>query len=136
MGTVAHRPRGSADLGCRAHPLCGHAMGHQPMNLISLLTAIFVVVLASPAAALAAAPSFGTPTVVAELGQPLTFSSTIDGDDISTVDVLVHLAGNATTIVINAGTQINDIYQAQANIDIASSALCACLANGTTAPNT
>jgi hypothetical protein len=108
----------------------------RPVKLLSLITAIFLVVLASATAALAAAPSFGTPTVTAELGQPLTFSSTINADDVSTVDVLVHLLGNPTTIVINAGIQINDTYQAQADIDIASSALCACLSNGTTAPNT
>ena len=76
------------------------------------------------------------PSVTASLGQPITFTSTIDGADIASVDVLIHLLGNPTTIVVNAGTQLNNIFQAQADIDIASSAGCACLANGTTAPNT
>ena len=106
------------------------------MKLLSVLASVFVAALLAPAAVLAAAPSFGTPSVTAELGQPLSFTSTIDGGDIAKVDVIVHLQGNPTSIVVSAGTQINSTYQAQADIDIASSAVCACLANGTTAPNT
>jgi hypothetical protein len=101
------------------------------MLALSLLAAAI-----APAAVLAAGPSFGTPSVTAELGQPLTFTSTIDGDNIQSVDVLIHLDGNPTTVIVSSNTQINNIYQAQASIDIASSADCACLAQGTTAPNT
>ena len=46
---------------------------------------------------------FGTPSVTAELGQPLTFTSTIDGATSASVDVLIHLVGNPTSIVVNAG---------------------------------
>jgi hypothetical protein len=101
------------------------------MLALSLLAAAI-----APAAVLAAGPGFGTPSVTAELGQPLTFTSTIDGDNIQSVDVLIHLDGNPTTVIVSSNTQINNIYQAQADIDIASSADCACLAQGTTAPNT
>jgi hypothetical protein len=96
------------------------------------LTCVFL----APASVRAAGPAFGTPSVTAELGQQLTFSSTIDGDDIQSVDVLIHLEGNPTTVILNSGVQINDEYQAQADIDIASSAECACLSPGITAPNT
>ncbi len=102
---------------------------------VALGAAFFAATLA-PAAALAAEPVFGQPSVTAVIGQPLSFSSTIDGSDIAAVDVIVHLQGNPTSIVINAGTQINNLYEAQADIDIASSATCACLAHGQSLPNT
>lgn len=95
-----------------------------------------LLALLAPAAVLAVGPTFGPPSVTAQLDSPLTFTSTIDGPDIATVDVLIHLEGNPTTVVVNAGTQINNIFQAQADINIASSAACACLAPGTTPPNT
>ena len=102
----------------------------------AILGATMLVAVLAPTIALASGPTFGTPSVTADLGQPITFTSTIDGSDIASVDVIVHLIGNPTSIVINAGTQINNIYQAQANIDISSSAGCACLAQGQSAPNT
>ncbi len=64
------------------------------------------------------------------------FTSTIDGSDIASVDVIIHQLGKPTSIVVSSGIQINNIYQAQANIDISSSAGCACLAQGQSAPNT
>ena len=100
------------------------------------LVALFAAALTAPTIALAAAPTFGAPTVSADLGQPMTFSSTIDGGDIAAVDVLIHLTGNPTAIVLEADTQINDVYEAQNNLDIGDSALCACLAEGQSQPNT
>ncbi len=104
--------------------------------LVAALGAALFMVALAPTVALASAPTFGTPSTTAVLGQPLSFTSTIDGEDIASVDVIVHLLGNPTSIVVGAGTQLNNIYQAQANIDIASSAGCACLADGQSAPNT
>jgi len=104
--------------------------------LVLSLVAFIVVALAAPTASLAASPTFGTPAATAVLGQPITFTSTIDGDDIASVDVIIHLDGNPTSIILAVDTQINDQYQAQANIDIGSSALCACLSSGQSAPNT
>src|SRR3954469_142496 len=99
--------------------------------------ASLVFAVLAPAATLAAGPVFGPPSVRAVLGEPLTFTSTIDGaTDVAAVDVIIHLLGNPTSIIVNAGTQINNIFQAQADIDIASSAGCNCLANGQSAPNT
>jgi hypothetical protein len=93
--------------------------------------------LLAPAVALGADPTFGPPSVRAVLGEPLTFTSTIDGaTDVASVDVVIHLLGNPTSVIVNAGTQINNVYQAQADIDISSSAVCNCLASGQSAPNT
>ena len=100
------------------------------------LSAFIVVALAAPTASLAASPTFGTPSVTADLGQPITFSSTIDGDDIAAVDVVVHLQGNPTSIILAADAQINDTYEAQDNINIGDSAICACLSEGQSQPNT
>ena len=97
----------------------------------TLLTAVL-----APALVLAADPTFGQPQVSAELGQPLEFTSTIDGADIASVDVIVHLLGNPTSIVVAVDTQLNNLYEAQADIDIAASATCSCLAKGQSAPNT
>jgi hypothetical protein len=91
----------------------------------------------APATVLAAEPAFGPPSVRAVVGEPVIFTSTIDGaTDVASVDVVIHVLGNPTSIIVNAGTQINNVYQAEADIDIASSAGCNCLANGETAPNT
>jgi Peptidase MA superfamily len=111
------------------------SLGLMRFMTASVIAALFAAALA-PTIALASGPTFGQPSVTAELGQPLTFSSTIDGSDIASVDVIIHLLGNPTSIVVNAGTQINNIYEAQANIDISASAGCACLATGQSAPNT
>src|SRR4051794_34231918 len=103
---------------------------------IAFCVSLVFAVLA-PAAALAAGPVFGPPSVRAVVGEPVTFTSTIDGaNDVASVDVVIHLLGNPTSIIVNAGTQINNVYQAQPDIDIASSAGCNCLAPGQSAPNT
>lgn len=103
----------------------------------SLTLAITLAAVFLPGAALAASPAFGTPTVVAELGQPLTFTSAIDGADIAGVDVLVRLAFDPTVIVLPAqpGPEAGT-WQVSQEIDIGSSALCECVADGQSAPNT
>ena len=55
-----------------------------------------------PAPVLAASPSFSTPSVSANLGEPVTFTSEIQGDDIAGVDVLVRLQGYDTNVVLHA----------------------------------
>jgi hypothetical protein len=66
--------------------------------------------LLAPAVALGADPTFGPPSVRAVLGEPLTFTSTIDGaTDVASVDVVIHLLGNPTSVIVNAGTQINNV---------------------------
>ena len=102
------------------------------LTLCLALAAVFL-----PTAAVAASPSFGTPTAVADLGQPITFTSEISGDDIAGVDVLVRLAFDSTVIVFaaqpgpTAGT-----WQVTQSIDIGTSALCECVSDGNSAPNT
>jgi len=87
--------------------------------------------------ALAAEPTFGEPSATATLGQPVTISSTIDGDDITAVEALVRLAGDPTAVVLDAARdQASGTWQVTAEIDIATSALCACHADGQSAPNT
>src|SRR4051812_15827448 len=115
--------------------------GQLMRRLARMLTAVTAAVaiasaLFGPVTALAAEPSFGQPSVTAELGEPLTFTSTIDGSDVASVDVIVHLDGNPTSIVVATNVQLNNIFQAQADIDVSTSALCSCLAPGDSAPNT
>ncbi len=95
------------------------------------------VVLAVPAAGLADQPTFGQPSAVATLGQPLSFTSTISGSDIAAVDVEVRLAGHDPVVVLHAQATGNpDEWQASAEVDIASSVECTCYATGPSAPNT
>lgn len=100
--------------------------------LVVTLAAVFL-----PGVAVAASPAFGTPTVVADLGQPITFSSEISGDDIAGVEVLVRLAFDPTVIVVPARPgPAAGTWQATQPIDIGTSALCECLSDGNSAPNT
>ncbi len=103
---------------------------------VALLLALLLVSLA-PAAALAAEPTFGQPSATAPLGDPLTITSTISGDDIAAVEALVRLAGKPTTVVLEAqpGDAPNS-WSVSEQMDIATSALCACIASGESAPNT
>ncbi len=109
----------------------------QRRSAVSLTLAVALAAVFFPGAAVAASPAFGTPTVVAELGHPLVFSSEISGDGVVGVDVLVRLAFDPTVIVLpaqpgpGAGT-----WQVTQSIDIGSSALCECVVDGNSAPNT
>lgn len=90
-----------------------------------------------PTAALAASPSFSTPSVSASLGEPVTFTSQISGDDIAGVDVLVRLQGYETNVVLAAQPgQTAGTWEVSKPLDIASSAVCACVIAGDSAPNT
>lgn len=102
------------------------------------LVATVVVALAAvlPSAVLAASPSFGTPTVTAELNEPITFSSQISGDDIAAVEVLVRLVGDPTTIVLPAQPGEAGSWQVSQPLDIATSSGCECVFEGNSAPNT
>jgi hypothetical protein len=85
----------------------------------------------------AADPTYGQPSATATVGEPIVITSSISGDDISSVDVIVRLAGEETGVVIEAEPgDGSDTWQATADIDVATSALCACLADGQSAPNT
>jgi hypothetical protein len=91
---------------------------------------------AAPVAS-AAEPTFGQPTSSAVLGQPLTVSSTISGDDVAAVDVLLRLDGYETTVVVEAEpAEPAGTWQIQQELDIASSALCACIVEAPGSPNT
>jgi len=104
---------------------------------IALSLSVALVGALLPGVTVAAEPTFGTPSVTATLGEPITFSSPVSGDDIAAVEVLVRLVGDATTIVIQAQpAQAAGTWQATQSIDIGTSALCECLADGNTAPNT
>lgn len=103
------------------------------------LVAMIVMAVAAvlPSVALAASPSFGTPTVIAELNEPITFTSQISGDDIAAVEVLVRLVGDPTAIVVQAGPgQAADTWAVTQSIDIPASSGCECLFEGNSAPNT
>ena len=100
--------------------------------LVGLLGSGFAAV---PAAA--AEPTYGQPSASTALAEPIVFTSTITGDDIATVEVLVRLAGEETSVVVAAEPAAEaDTWQATAEIDIATSSLCACLADGHSPPNT
>ena len=103
---------------------------------VSLALAVTLAGAFLPIAVLASSPAFGAPTVVAELGQPIAFSSEITGDDIAGVDVLVRLAFVPTVIVLPAQPGAAGTWQATQSIDIGPSALCACVVDGNSAPNT
>lgn len=112
------------------------------MNALRRVPVIFALCLSLgaalvPSVALAAEPTFGTPTATATLGEPITFSSTINGDDVAAVEVLVRLADDLTTIVLPAqAAQPDGTWQVTQAIDIESSGPCACLVDGNSAPNT
>jgi hypothetical protein len=90
-----------------------------------------------PSAALAASPEFGVPTASAELNEPVTFSSQINGDDIAAVEVLLRLVGDPTTVVLPAHQgAARGTWEVTQSLDIATSAQCECLYEGNSAPNT
>jgi hypothetical protein len=99
--------------------------------------ALVAVAANPPGPALAASPSFGVPTASAELNEPITFSSQIDGDDIAAVEVLVRLVGDPTNIVLPAQPgAVAGTWEVTQSLDIASSSQCECLFDGNSAPNT
>lgn len=103
----------------------------QSFALVTLVGAML-----APAAVLAAEPVFGQPTVSAPLGSAPTFTSTISGDDIAKVEVLIRLKGKATNVVLAAHESPAGTWVADEPVDIGFSPLCQCLAGGNTAPNT
>jgi hypothetical protein len=106
-------------------------------RVAALIAAVLVAVAAmSPSAALAASPEFGVPTATAELNEPVTFSSQINGDDIAAVEVLVRLVGDPTTIVLPAQPGGAGTWEVTQSLDIATSSQCECLYEGNSAPNT
>ncbi|HUP83466.1 MAG TPA: peptidase MA family metallohydrolase [Candidatus Limnocylindria bacterium] len=101
------------------------------------LTLLLVVAAAAlPAAVFAASPAFGTPTVSAELNEPITLSSEISADDIAAVEVLVRLVGDPTTVVLPAQPGQAGTWDATHELDIPRSSACECLFEGNSAPNT
>jgi hypothetical protein len=98
--------------------------------------ALVAVAAVPPAGVLAASPAFGTPTASAELNEPITFTSQIEGDDIAAVEVLVRLVGDPTTIVLPAQPAAGGTWGVTQSLDIAFSSQCECLFEGNSAPNT
>lgn len=96
----------------------------------------------APHVTFAADPTFGQPSATADLGQPVTITSTISGANATSVDVAMHLlgtnphAGNNAAIILPAQVQPDGTWQAQQALDIATSAGCSCLAAGNSSPNT
>ena len=103
-----------------------------PLALVLTLAGL----LASPAAGLAAEPTFGTPVGSAPLGQPLTVTSDIAGVEGGTVELLVRLVGKDPQVVVpaNPGT-VAGSWQAAAEIDVPSSMDCTCYFDGQSPPN-
>ena len=118
--------------------------GHGPMRSLFAarasavaVTAWLVLAMLAPAASMAAEPTFGQPSATAVLGEPVTIVSTISGVEAGgVVDVLIHLVGNPTTVVLPAEQISTDTFQAQEEINVSSSAVCSCLAQGNSTPNT
>jgi hypothetical protein len=104
--------------------------------LVSLWLATIVGAALAPAGALAAEPVFGTPTATAELGSPPVFTSTITGDDVDSVEVLIRLKGDSTTVIVQAHETSNNTWVEDQALDIGLSAGCECILEGDTAPNT
>ncbi len=101
------------------------------------VSVVLVGGLAMPAVSLAAQPTFGTPSAAATLGQPLTFTDTITGSDIASVDVVVQLVGYDPMVIVPAQPTGNPgEWQASDQVDIASSIECTCYAQGPSSPNT
>jgi len=115
--------------------------GERPlMRLARVLAATLFIALgliAAPASVLAAEPTFGEQTASASLGQPLTFTTTIDNVNGGTVDLLLRLFNHQPQIVVPAhpGT-VEGGWQVSDQIDVASSSQCACFISGPSAPNT
>ena len=91
--------------------------------------------LAAPIA-LAAEPTFGEPTATATLGQPLSFSSHIEGVGNGRVEVLLGLVGKETRVALPAAAGAAGEYQVSRGVDVASSTDCTCVFDGNSAPNT
>lgn len=101
------------------------------------LGALVLLVMLGPLGARAAEPTFGQPTARAVLGEPITISSPISGDDIAAVDVLVTLDETETSVVLEASPgEESGTWTAQHEIDISSAAFCACVYEGPSPPNT
>ncbi|MEX2546547.1 MAG: peptidase MA family metallohydrolase [Chloroflexota bacterium] len=110
------------------------------MNVVArVLLALALVlgaVLAAPAATIAAEPVFGQPNASAPMGEPLTVTSTIDGVDGGTVELVLKLAGHDPQIIVPAhpGTVAGG-WEATAAIDVPTSIGCSCFFDGNSAPN-
>jgi len=110
------------------------------MRLIRVLAAALLIsvgVISVPAVVLAAEPTFGEQTASASLGQPLTFTTTIDNVNGGSVDLLLRLFNHEPQIVVPAhpGT-VEGGWQVSTDIDVSSSSQCACYIQGQSAPNT
>jgi hypothetical protein len=104
----------------------------------ALATALLMAAVIVPGAVLAATPSFGTPTVTSPLGEDMTFTSQISGDDVAAVDVLVRLIGFDVDIVLTAapGDQAGT-WQVSQRLDIPTSVSCSCvITTADSPPNT
>jgi len=108
------------------------------MTAKRVLLALWILsaLLAMPGAALAAEPTFGQPTASAPLGEPLTVTSTIEGTETGTVELLVSLVGHEQKVVIPAhpGT-VPGGWEASAEINVPASVECSCFADGDSTPN-
>lgn len=103
---------------------------------LAMVAALLLTLNLSAEATLAAEPTFGQQSASASLGRPVTLSSNITGTDITAVEVLLRLAGEPASVVMPAQQLQDGAWSATAEIDIATSALCACHAPGQSAPNT
>ena len=105
-------------------------------RVIAALGLLAAVLITMPAAVHAAEPTFGQPTASAALGEPLTVTSTIDGTEGGTVELLVGLVGHEQKVVVPAhpGTVAGG-WEASAEINVPAAVECACFADGESAPN-
>lgn len=109
------------------------------LTLIPRATLAATVALAAlaPTAAFAQEPTFGEPTAVAVLGEPITLRTTISGDDLVAVDVLVRLDETETDVVLQARqVEPAGTWQVQEEIDISTAGYCACIFEAPSPPNT
>ena len=103
----------------------------------ALVSAFLLTAAVAPGAVLAATPSFGTPTANSPLGEDVTLTSQISGDDIAGVDVLVRLVGFDVNIVLTATPgEGAGTWQVSQPLDIPGSVACSCVIEGNSPPNT
>ena len=105
---------------------------------MTLWVVAFVAIVAGAAPVVVAAdPTFGQPSATTSLGQPLTFTSQIEGVGDGQVEVLVGLAGSEPRVVLSATpTGAGSQWQATHEVDVAGSIECTCVFEGNSAPNT
>jgi hypothetical protein len=105
--------------------------------LRAVLAATLLAATVAPTSVFAQDLEFGEPTAQAVIGEPISLSSTITGADIASVDVVLRLDEHETSVIVEAAPGATPgTWQVQQEIDVATAALCACVFEAPSSPNT